>query len=61
MSDLIKHQDCKITVTHGIADDGHMLFHVNVDGDMPYVYTLGLLEAAKENIREMYRGDPEDA
>ncbi|MDK8838148.1 hypothetical protein ABRP78_09815 [Corynebacterium sp. KPL4064] len=57
--DLIKYQDCQITITHGLAHDGEPIFHVNVDGDLPYVYALGLLEAAKENIRTMYQGDDE--
>lgn len=52
--DLIKYQDCQITITHGLDHDGESLFHVNVDGDLPYVYVLGLLEAAKDNLKEMY-------
>lgn len=54
MSDLIKHQDCRITITHGLDERGDMIFNVDLDGDMPYVYTLGLLEAAKDNLKEMF-------
>lgn len=54
MSDLIKHADCCITITHGLDSEGDMLFSVNVDGDMPYVYALGLLEAAKDDLKQIY-------
>lgn len=52
--DLIKYQEFQITITHGLDRDGESLFHVHVDGDLPYVYALGLLEAAKDNLKEMY-------
>lgn len=54
MSDLIQHQDCRITITHGLDSEGDMLFSVHVDGDMPYVSTLGLLEAAKDHLKQMF-------
>ena len=57
--DLIKHQDFQITITHGFDQNGEMLFHVDLDGELPYVYALGLVEAAKDNIRAMYFGDDE--
>lgn len=57
--DLIKYQDFQITITHGLDHNGEPIFNVNFDGDLPYVYALGLLEAAKENIRAMYRGADE--
>ena len=38
MSDRIKHQDCRITITHGLDEQGDMIFNVDLDGDMPYVY-----------------------
>lgn len=57
MSDKIKHKDFVITITHGLDEDGDMIYNVRVDGELPYVYALGLLEAAKENLRGIY--DPE--
>ena len=57
--DLIKHQDFQITITHGPDQDGEPLFHVNVDGELPYAYALGLVEATRDNIRAMYFGDDE--
>ena len=50
----IYHQDFQITITHGLDHDGEPLFYVELDGDLPYVYVLGLLEAAKDNLKEMY-------
>ncbi|ATW58693.1 hypothetical protein SEA_ZION_59 [Corynebacterium phage Zion] len=50
----IRYQDFQITITHGLDHDGESLFHVNIDGDLPYIYALGLLEAAKDNLKEMY-------
>ncbi|WP_185964701.1 hypothetical protein [Corynebacterium guaraldiae] len=54
MNDLIQHQDCRITITHGLDREGELLFSVHVDGDMPYVSTLGLLEAAKDHLKKMF-------
>lgn len=54
MSGQIEHQDCRITITHGLDERGDMIFNVDLDRDMPYVYTLGLLEAAKDNLKEMF-------
>lgn len=39
-----------ITITYSMADDGDMLTDVSVDGDMPVVTQLGLLELAKDSI-----------
>lgn len=52
--DLIKYQDFQITITHGLDNDGEPIFHVELDGALPYVYALGLLEAAKDNIKGIY-------
>lgn len=52
--DRIYHRDFQITITHGLDHDGETLFHVDIDGDLPYVYALGLLEATKDNLKEMY-------
>lgn len=38
MSDLIQHQDCRITITHGLDSEGDMLFSVHVDGDLTPVW-----------------------
>ncbi|KGM18158.1 hypothetical protein [Corynebacterium auriscanis] len=53
-ADRIKYRDAQITITHGLAEDGEPLFHVNVQSDLPYLYTLGLLEAAKDNLKRHY-------
>lgn len=54
MSERIKYQDCRITITHGLDERGDIIFNVDLDGDTPYVYTLGLLEAAKDNLKKMF-------
>lgn len=55
MTDLIKYQDAQITITHGLDETGDAIFHVNIQGELPFCYTLGLLEAAKDHVKEMYR------
>lgn len=60
MTDLIKLKDSQITITHGLDESGEALFHVNIKGDLPYVYALGLLEAAKDNLKNHYGLDEND-
>lgn len=52
--DRINHRDCQITITHGLDHDGELFFYVELEGDLPYVYALGLLEAAKDGLKDMY-------
>lgn len=54
MTDRIKYTDMQITITHGLDDEGEPIFHVNTQGDMPYIYALGLIEAAKDNLKYHY-------
>lgn len=39
-----------ITITYNMADDGDMLTDVSVEGELPIVTQLGLLELAKDSI-----------
>ena len=54
MTDRIKYRDMQITITHGLDDDGESIYHVNTQGDLPYIYALGLIEAAKDHLKHQY-------
>lgn len=60
MTDLIKLQDFQITITHGLDENGEAIFHIDIEGDLPYVYALGLLEAAKDNLQYHYELDEDE-
>lgn len=38
------------TITYDMTDDGDMLTGVSVDGDMPIVTQLGLLDLARDTV-----------
>lgn len=46
-----------ITISYELDDDGDMITGVSIDGDLPIVTQLGLIELAKDTILRM---DPED-
>lgn len=54
MTDRIKYTDMQITITHGLDDEGEPIYNVNTQGDLPYIYALGLIEAAKDNLKHHY-------
>ncbi|MGJ4091228.1 hypothetical protein [Corynebacterium macclintockiae] len=58
-SDLIKHEDGRILITHGIDENGELLFYVDIQGEMTFLQAIGLLEAAKDNVRDLYLGGNE--
>lgn len=45
-----------ITITYEMSDDGHMDTGLTIDGDMPIITQLGLLDLARDTI---LRGDDE--
>lgn len=57
--DLIKHEDGRILITHGIDENGELLFYVDIQGEMTFLQSIGLLEAAKDNVRDFYLGGHE--
>ncbi|GEM_PF-3826655 len=50
----IKVEQGRITIATGLDADGDILFDVGVEGGIPYVQALGLLEAAKPALEELY-------
>lgn len=58
--DPIRYVDSRITITSGFDENGDQVFSVDTEGHPPYVYTLGLLEAAKETIKETYTDTEEE-
>lgn len=42
-----------ITITYEIDEDGDMLTGVSIEGELPVVTQLGLLELAKDTILSM--------
>ena len=58
--DTIRYEDSRITVRSGFDKDGGQVFEVDARGHLPYVYALGLLEAAKDTIKEIYTDTEEE-
>ena len=58
--DTIRYEDSRIVIRSGFDEDGDQVFEVDTRGHLPYVYALGLLEAAKETIRDMYADTEEE-
>ena len=58
--DTIRYEDSRITVRSGFDKDGGQVFEVDARGHLPYVYALGLLEAAKDTIKETYTDTEEE-
>ena len=52
-ADTIRYEDSRITIRSGFNESGDQVFEVDTRGHLPYCYALGLLEAAKETIRDM--------
>lgn len=50
-----------ITITYDMTDDSDMLTGVSVDGDMPIVTQLGLLDLARDTILAGCYDTEEDA
>ena len=58
--DTIRYEDSRITVRSVFDKDGGQVFEVDARGHLPYVYALGLLEAAKDTIKETYTDTEEE-
>lgn len=56
----IKVETGRITIIHGLDQDGGQIFNVKTQGDLTYIQALGLLAAAKDNIDMQYLGDDDD-
>lgn len=56
----IEYEDSRIIITSGFDENGDQIFSVDTRGHLPYCYALGLLEVAKETIRETYTEDEEE-
>lgn len=54
MADAIRYEDSRITIRSGFDEGGDQVFSVDTRGHLPYCYALGLLEAAKDTIKETY-------
>lgn len=50
----IEWEDSRIVITSGFDENGDQIFSVDTRGHLPYCYALGLLEAAKDTIKETY-------
>ena len=59
-ADTIRYEDSRITIRSGFDESGDQVFSVDTRGHLPYCYALGLLEAAKETIRDMYADTEEE-
>lgn len=59
-ADTIRYEDSRITIRSGFDGSGDQVFSVDTRGHLPYCYALGLLEAAKETIRDMYADTEEE-
>lgn len=59
-ADPIKYEDSRIIIRSGFDESGDQVFSVDTRGHLPYVYALGLLEAAKEAISETYTDTEEE-
>lgn len=49
-----------ITITYEMMDDGDIITGLNVDGDLPVVTQLGLLELAKDTILQNTQGEQDE-
>lgn len=58
--DTIRYVDSRIIITSGLGENGDRVFSVDTEGHPPHVYALGLLEAAKDTIRETYTDTEEE-
>ena len=58
--DTIRYEDSRILIRSGFDEGGDQVFSVDVEGRPPYVYALGLLEAAKDTIKETYTDTEEE-
>lgn len=56
----IKIETGRITIVHGLDQDGNQIFSVDTKGDLTYLTALGLLAAAKDNIDMHYLGCDDD-
>ena len=56
----IKYEDSRIVITSGFDENGDQIFSVDTRGHLPYCYALGLLEAAKDTIKETYTDTEEE-
>ena len=50
--DEIKFIECRITITSGFNKHGEPVFTTQFDGEASYPHALGLLEIAKDHIKE---------
>ena len=60
ITDPIKYEDSRIVIRSGFDESGDQVFSVDTRGHLPYVYALGLLEAAKDTIKETYTDTEEE-
>ena len=58
--DTIRYEDSRITIRSGLDKDGGQVFEVDTRGHLPYCYAIGLLEAAKDTIKETYTDTGEE-
>lgn len=59
-ADTIRYEDSRIIIRSGFDENGDQVFSVDTEGHPPYVYALGLLEAAKDTIKETYTDTEEE-
>lgn len=52
MDDAIEFVECRITITSGFNKHGEPVFTTQFDGEALYPHALGLLEIAKDHIKE---------
>lgn len=52
--DAIQLEECKITVRSGYNAAGEPVFSTAFEGDIEYTQALGLLEVAKETVKDAY-------
>lgn len=60
IADPIKYEDSRLIIRSGFDEGGDQVFSVDMEGHPPYVYALGLLEAAKDTIKETYTDTEEE-
>lgn len=52
--DAIEIEECKITIRSGYNAAGEPVFATAFEGSPSYIHTLGLLEVAKETVKDVY-------
>ena len=52
MEDAIEFVECRITITSGFNKHGEPVYTTQFDGEALYPHALGLLEIAKDHIKE---------